>query len=128
METAKNLKVLIVEDDPTSELFLRLALESISREFVLARTGSEGVELCHKHPDTDLVLMDIRMPDLNGYEATKQIRKFNQNVVIIAQTAFALSGDREKALSAGCNDHIPKPVNAKLLIEKINKHCKLKQL
>lgn len=98
MDLAMKLKVLIVEDDPISDLFLRLALERMTGEFLLARTGGEAVKLCRNHPDTDLVLMDIRMPDLNGYETTKQIRKFNQNVVIIAQTAFALSGDREKAL------------------------------
>lgn len=76
-----------------------------------ARTGVEAVHMCYDNPEIDLMLMDIQMPELNGYEATKQIRKFNKDVVIIAQTAYGLSGDREKALVAGCNDYISKPIN-----------------
>jgi CheY-like chemotaxis protein len=66
--------------------------------------------------------MDIRMPDMDGYEATRQIRQFNTNVVIIAQTAYAFSGDNEKAIEAGCNDYISKPINKALLYELIKKH------
>jgi len=66
--------------------------------------------------------MDIQMPDLNGYEATRQIRQFNKDVVIIAQTAFGLSGDREKAIAAGCNDYIAKPINMAELLALIPKH------
>jgi CheY-like chemotaxis protein len=65
--------------------------------------------------------MDIRMPDVDGYEATRQIRQFNKDVVIIAQTAYALSGDREKAIEAGCNDHITKPIKLDFLKELIRK-------
>ena len=61
------------------------------------------------------------MPKMNGYDTTRQIRKFNKNLVIIAQTAYALSGDKKKAIEAGCNDYIPKPLNKKLLSEIINK-------
>ncbi|MCO5264658.1 MAG: response regulator [Lentimicrobium sp.] len=57
------------------------------------------------------MLMDIKMPGMNGYDATRQIRQFNQEVVIIAQTAFGLTGDREKSIEAGCNDYISKPIN-----------------
>jgi len=66
--------------------------------------------------------MDIRMPDTNGYEATRQIRQFNTDVVIIAQTAFAMVGDMEKAIAAGCNHYITKPINRKVLIETIQKY------
>jgi len=75
-----------------------------------------------KNPHIQLILMDIKMPDMNGYEATRQIRTFNQDVVIIAQTAYALTGDREKAIEAGCNDYLTKPINKNILFEKIKKN------
>jgi CheY-like chemotaxis protein len=68
--------------------------------------------------------MDIKMPDLDGYNATKQIRQFNKKVVIIAQTAFGTEGDREMAIAAGCDDYISKPIDKSLLIELILKHFK----
>jgi CheY-like chemotaxis protein len=66
--------------------------------------------------------MDIRMPDISGYEATRQIREFNREVVIIAQTAYGLLGDREKAIKAGCNDYIAKPINKNKLLAMIKKY------
>ncbi len=69
--------------------------------------------------------MDIRMPDMNGYEATRQIRKFNSDVVIIAQTAFGLAGDKEKAIEAGCNDYISKPIKKNELLKKMERIFKL---
>ena len=85
-------------------------------------TGVEAIEACTNNPDLDLVLMDIRMPQMNGLEATQQIRKFNKDVIIIAQTAYGFSSDCEKALKAGCNDYITKPINKTLLYELIKKH------
>jgi len=67
--------------------------------------------------------MDIRMPQMNGLEATKRIRQFNKDVIIIAQTAYAFTGDSEKAIDAGCNDYISKPINRTLLYELIKKYC-----
>jgi len=87
-------------------------------------TGVEAVETCRNNPDIDLVLMDIQMPVMNGYEATRQIRQFNTDVVIIAQTAYALSSDREMAIEAGCNDYISKPLDMALLKATIIKHFK----
>jgi CheY-like chemotaxis protein len=68
--------------------------------------------------------MDIKMPEMDGYEATMRIRQFNKDVIIIAQTAFALAGDRNKAIEAGCNDYIPKPISQELLTLLIEKHFK----
>lgn len=73
-------------------------------------------------PAIDLVLMDIKMPDMDGYEATRRIREFNPQVVIIAQTAYAMAGDREKALASGCNDHITKPIRQKDLLDVISRN------
>jgi len=107
----KNLKVLIVEDDEVSDLLISTMLEKISNQVLHSETGVEAIETCRNNPDLDLVLMDIQMPEMNGYEATRKIREFNKDVVIIAQTAFGLTGDREKSLSAGCNEYITKPIN-----------------
>lgn len=104
------LKILIAEDDETSNLLLQIGVRIFGKEILTAKTGVEAVEICRNIHDIDLVLMDIQLPDLNGYEATQQIRQFNKKVIIIAQTAYGLSGDREKALVAGCNDYISKPV------------------
>jgi hypothetical protein len=68
--------------------------------------------------------MDIQMPFINGYEATKQIRSFNKKVIIIAQTAFALAGDKEKSMAAGCNDYLSKPIKKEELEAIIQKHLK----
>lgn len=87
-----------------------------------AITGVQAIEACHNNPDLDLVLMDIRMPIMDGCEATRQIRQFNKEVIIIAQTAFTGLGEKEKALEAGCNDFITKPINKTLLKELIKKH------
>jgi CheY-like chemotaxis protein len=85
-------------------------IESYSKEILTAHTGLEAVEICRNNPDLDLILMDIQMPQMNGYEATKEIRKFNKSVIILAQTAFALEGDKEKTIEAGCNGYISKPI------------------
>jgi len=103
----KNLKILIVEDDEASEMLLSMYVSGFSNEIIKARTGTEAVEICRNNPDIDLILMDIKMPGLNGYEATRQIRQFNQDIIIIAQTAYGLSSDREKSLDAGCNVSTP---------------------
>jgi hypothetical protein len=118
----KKLKILIVEDDEISSSLLTKILQKISSEVLEAITGVQAIEACRNNPDIDLVLMDIRMPEMDGIEATRQIRQFNKDLIIIAQTAFAFSGDREKAIEAGCTDYISKPINTTLLNELIKKY------
>jgi len=118
----RKLKTLIVEDDETSELLLTSILSAFSNEILVAHTGLEAIALCRSHSDIDLILMDVRMPEMGGYEASKLIREFNQNVIIIAQTAFGLSGDREKSLAAGCNDYLAKPISINKLQTMIQKY------
>ena len=116
-----NLKILIAEDDEVSTLLLEVELETYSKEILKVLSGIAAVEICRDNPNIDLILMDIKMPEMGGYEAARQIRTFNKDVIIIAQTAYALAGDLEKALKAGCNDYITKPVNKavlQLLIQK----------
>jgi hypothetical protein len=119
----KSLKILIVEDDETSYSFLIEILQEISSEITHSLNGIEAVDACRNNPDLDLVLMDIRMAEMNGLEATQQIRQFNKDVIIIAQTAYGFSNDAEKALEAGCNDYISKPINIDMLYKLIQKHC-----
>jgi CheY-like chemotaxis protein len=115
------LKILIAEDEETSEEYITTIVQDFGKEIINVQNGKDAVEACHNNQDIDLVLMDIRMPEMDGYEATRQIRKFNKDVIIIAQTAYALSGDKEKAIEAGCNDYITKPVKKEELIKKIQK-------
>jgi CheY-like chemotaxis protein len=114
-----SLKILIAEDEEISDLYISIVIKKITREILHAKTGVEAVEYCRNNPDIDAVLMDIKMPEMDGYEATRLIRKFNKYVFIVAQTAYGLNGDREKAIEAGCNDYITKPVNKDLLLGKL---------
>ncbi|NVO20164.1 MAG: response regulator [Bacteroidetes bacterium] len=119
---AGKLTILIAEDDPASEVLISIALEPLAREIIKVRSGIEAVDVCRSRKDIDLVLMDIKMPVMGGYEATRKIREFNDKVIIVAQTAYGLSGDREKALEAGCNDYIAKPIHLETLEKIIRKH------
>ena len=123
-ENKNKLKILIVEDDQISELLLQTYLKSLSEQILVAKAGIEAIELFRDHPDIDLILMDIRMPGLSGFETAKIIRQFNKNVIIIAQSAFCASEDIEKALEYGCNDFISKPVEKNKLIDLLKKYFK----
>ena len=114
------LKILVVEDDAVSAMLIKKVISSLSKELLFSTDGVDAVQKCRDNSDIDLILMDIRMPVMGGYEATQLIREFNKEVVIIAQTAFGLSGDREKAMEAGCNDYISKPINIEELKTKIS--------
>lgn len=116
------LNILIVEDDNFSAMLLEIELKKIGKKIFKARTGIEAVEILRNNPRIDLVLMDIRLFEMDGYEATRKIRQFNKEVVIIAQTAYGLSGDRNKAIESGCNDYISKPIKTAELRSLIYKH------
>lgn len=120
----KKLKILIAEDTESSEQLILIAVRTYAKEIICARTGTKAVETCRNNSDIDLVLMDIRMPEMDGFEATRQIRKFNKDVIIIAQTAYAFESDRKKAIAAGCDDYISKPISADELKQKVSKHLK----
>ena len=117
-----NMKFLIAEDDEASAQLISIYVEEFSNEVITVGTGTEAVSKCLNNPDIDVVLMDILMPEMDGLEATRKIRSFNKDVVIIAQSAFALEGDRDKAITAGCDDYITKPVKATALKQIILKN------
>jgi len=118
-----NLKILIVEDDEISEHLVTEGVKIFGKEILKATTGDQAIETCRNNSDIDLVLMDIQLPILGGYEAVQKIRQFNTGVIIIAQTAYGLVGDREKAINAGCNDYLSKPIDRVELHSMIKKHC-----
>ncbi|MEI6697119.1 MAG: PAS domain S-box protein [Bacteroidota bacterium] len=122
-EGPKNkLKILIAEDDEPSAKYTTALVKNICKEVINVKTGSEAVEACRNHPDIDLVLMDIAMPIMDGFEACRQIREFNQKVCIFAQTTFVLKEQREKAIEVGCMDYISKPINKNEIVALIEKY------
>lgn len=117
----RKVKLLIAEDDELSFKFLESILNEEGIIIIHAVNGEEAVKCLNENPDISLIIMDIKMPVLDGLEATRHIRTFNKTIPIIAQTAYALAGDRERALEAGCNHYISKPVNRKELLRIFNK-------
>lgn len=120
----KKLKIIIAEDDDLNAMYLQSILKPIASYLYLAKNGEDAIALLEQHPDTDLILMDIKMPRMDGYEATRRIREKNSEIIIIVQTAFALAGDRETALEMGVNDYITKPIKKELLLEIIGNFSK----
>ena len=118
---AKKHNFIIAEDDETSFFFLEQLLESSSNRIVRAKDGIEAVEKIKEYPDTSIILMDIKMPKLNGFEATEKIRKFNTTVYIIAQSAYTQDSFQAKSAEVGCNAFISKPIEKQKLYNLIAK-------
>ncbi|MCF8221741.1 MAG: response regulator [Bacteroidales bacterium] len=124
-EPNKNLvvnkgKILIVDDDVTSLQYLQIILKSEFETVYTAHNGEEALRIVHESENIDYILMDLKMPGMSGYEATRKIREKNPEVRIIAQTAYALEGDRDIAIEAGCDGYISKPVRKEQLFEILN--------
>jgi signal transduction histidine kinase/ActR/RegA family two-component response regulator len=118
------LKVLVAEDDDISYTLLVEVIKSDKVQILRANDGLEAIQMVREHPDLSLVLMDIKMPEMNGLEATEHIRKFRPDIPIVAQTAYALEGDREMALNAGCNEYIAKPIDSDQLLDIVNRFAR----
>jgi signal transduction histidine kinase/CheY-like chemotaxis protein len=118
--TWKDKVILVVEDDEVNYKFLEAVLQDTSAQVLYACNGQQAIELCKSISKIDLVLMDIKMPEMDGYEATRQIREFNRKIPIIAQTAFVLEQELKKCRDAGCNDYLTKPIDIKEFFEKID--------
>jgi CheY-like chemotaxis protein len=117
-EVLKNRKVLIVDDDLRNSYSLTNALEEDELRCITAENGRSAITLLNEHSDIDIILMDVMMPEMDGYEATREIRKMDKfgKLPIIALTAKAMKVDREKCLEAGMSDYISKPVDMDLLL------------
>lgn len=120
-EFLKGRKILIVEDDLSSRLYLNKILEKTGAVLFNAGDGKEAVDFVIKHPEIEIILMDIQLPVMDGYAATEFIRDLRKDVIIIAQTAYGLLGDREKFSVSGFDDYIIKPIMSQALLEKMIK-------
>ncbi|MDP2335084.1 MAG: response regulator [Bacteroidota bacterium] len=118
-------KILIAEDVESNFLYLRAVLSKFNATVFWAINGVEAIKICDEEETIDLILMDLQMPEMNGYEATQILKKKYPNLPIIAQTAFAMSEDREKALDYGCDDYLAKPIKSKDLLSVVGKYIKL---
>lgn len=116
--------ILIAEDVESNFLYLKAVLSKLNASIFWAKNGIEAIDICEKEKTIDLVLMDLQMPEMNGYEATKILKVKYPLLPIIAQTAFAMSDDREKALDAGCDDYLAKPIKSKDLLSAVEKFVK----
>jgi two-component system, cell cycle response regulator DivK len=114
--------ILIVEDVESNYLYLNAVLTKLDAHIEWVKNGLEAVNFAKEHPETDLILMDLQMPEMNGYDASREIKKIYPEMIIIAQTAFAMSDDRSKALEAGCDDYLAKPIRSKDLLDTVNKY------
>jgi PAS domain S-box-containing protein len=118
----KNKVVLVVEDDLVNYQFIEALLEKTQVQLLHAENGYQALELCKTINKIDLILMDIKLPEVNGYEITKEIKLFRKDIPIIAQTAFSLNEVKDRCLESGCNDIIIKPVDIDVFMSKLNKY------
>jgi len=115
-------RILVAEDVATNFLLIKKALDKTGVNLIWVKNGLEALEYCKNHDPIDLILMDIRMPVMDGFEAIRQIRGFLPDIPVIAQTSYAMDGDREKSMDAGCTDYISKPFNIREFIDVVAKY------
>lgn len=108
--------VLLVEDVDANHIFIASALKRTGVNIILAKDGREAIDLVRETPGVDLVLMDIRLPELDGYEATRQIKSLNPRIPVVAQTDYVMINEKGKMLQQGCNDLIVKPLQLRALL------------
>lgn len=113
-------RILIIEDNEDNLYMIKFILEHSKLEVICAKTGTEGIEATIKDKP-DLILMDIQLPDINGLEVTKKIRQLtpDRQLPIVAISSYAMTGDKQKALEAGCTGYIEKPINPETIIDEI---------
>lgn len=114
--------ILIVEDEEAIQFFFEKALKKTQANLFFVRDGYEAIDMIQKNTEIDLVLMDIRLPRMDGIEATAKIKQLNPELPIIVQTANALPSVYESAIQSGCNEFITKPIRIQTLLSILNKH------
>jgi CheY-like chemotaxis protein len=119
---SKKPVVLVAEDEEVNIIYIRYVYSKLNIELIIASSGIEAVEYCRQNSAVSLILMDIRMPEMNGVEATMEIRKFNKEVPIYALTAYGHSGEESRVLEAGCTGYLTKPISRETLVALVNKY------
>ena len=114
--------ILIVEDEEVSRFFFEMALKKTQANLFFVNDGIEALQMMKENREIDLVLMDIRLPRMNGLETTLKIKEINPEMPIIIQTAYEMSLAKEEAIKCGCNDFITKPINIQTLLSLLKKH------
>lgn len=114
--------ILIVEDEAISQFFFKHALKKTQANLFFVKDGIEALQMINENMEIDAVLMDVRLPRMDGYEATKKIKKINPEMPVIIQTAYGMSSAREEAMECGCDDILAKPININTLLSVLNKH------
>jgi len=122
MENIKNKTILVVEDDMASCELFKNFLTSKGINTIIAENGNDAIEIVKNNKNIDLILMDIKLPELDGCSAMIEIKKFRKNLPIIAETAYAFKGDKIKFISLGFDDYIAKPIKPTILFEMILKY------
>mgnify|MGYP003565759481 CR=1 FL=1 len=116
--------VLIAEDEETNYVYLETALLKTNVTIIRAKDGKEAVDAVKLNPGIDLILMDIKMPQMNGIEDTRSIKSFRKDITVIAQTAFAMDEDKRNCAAVGCDDLLAKPIRYKVLLGTLSKYLK----
>lgn len=126
MEQYKNIwtnkTVMLIEDDEVSQMLIKETLQNTGIQLLTCSSSQEVYQTIKDNPNIDLVLLDILLPDENGYILASYLRKLHPALPILAQTAYAMAHDREKCLEAGCNDYITKPIKPDILLRTISKY------
>jgi len=126
-KTNRKPLILVAEDDETNFFYLNALLRfETGAEVIHASNGREAIEMVKAKPEISMILMDVKMPEIDGLEATRQIKKIRKDLPIIAITAYSMSGDKERVLSSGCDGYISKPINKRSLIEKMEEFLNLR--
>jgi CheY-like chemotaxis protein len=125
MEDPMKKKILVVEDNDSNRYLIRFILEQSGYDVIEAKNGVTGVEMAIRERP-DLIIMDIQLPDMNGLDATRRIRasEADGGIPIVALTSYAMVGDRENALAAGCTGYIEKPIDAETFVREVEKYLK----
>ncbi len=118
----KNKTILVVEDNELNSKLLQKMIEPTGAEVIIVKDGKPAIDECRRNQAVDLVLMDIQMPEMDGYEATRAIKNVNPKLPVIAQTAYAMSEERDRIIEAGCDDYLPKPIRQRELFQVLNKY------
>ena len=121
--------ILVVEDEEVNYLYIEILLGNLGPDLktLHSKNGKEAVEMCKENPEIDFVLMDMKMPIMTGFEATKLIKAFRPNLPIVAQTAFVTNQDKQHAFSVGCDDFISKPIRKNIINGILDKYLIMKK-